>query len=102
MVSFMHDSWACMTAGPLIIHAYALGNDISELGTLSMRENKDEMELVIGYHQLIGKVVQLKKPLVILEKQSSDGQTEYGAVGIIRSKVIFKNRPTALISKPRN
>jgi chromosome transmission fidelity protein 8 len=81
-----------------ILHA---GDVIKEIGTLNSKEAGD-FELTIGYHQLQGKTVQLKKPLVILEKQNQgNGQTEYGPVGVIRSKILFKTRPTALISKPR-
>ena len=32
-------------------------------------QKKDVIELTIGYHKLEGKVVQLKKPLAMLEKE---------------------------------
>lgn len=67
-----------------------------------MPKEGGDFNLTIGYHQLSGKLVQLKKPLVMLEKQSNcDGQVQYGAVGVVRSKILFKTRPTALISKPK-
>lgn len=94
------------------------------------------MQLMIGYHQLEGKKVALKKPFAILEKVEVPNASQSGAlhvqyqasgcgrlgacipgarapeqgllprtplqaVGVVRNKVLFKNRPTAVISKPR-
>ncbi|GAX73554.1 hypothetical protein CEUSTIGMA_g1005.t1 [Chlamydomonas eustigma] len=97
------------------------GSDIiTDIGILSKSAiDKDIIHLVIGYHQLEGRRQTLKKPLLILDKQKIDAallanmaeqslhslphgltRVKYSAVGIVRSKILFKTRPTALISKP--
>lgn len=66
---------------------------------------------MIGYHEIEGTKVTLKKPLVILKKvkKNSDDMeldnsvvtgdsVEMQIVGIIRHKLLFKSRPKALIS----
>lgn len=99
----------------------------------------DSVKLTIGYHQLEGKRVPLKKPYAILdraapaqpqhaeqqqaqqqaqqprgeqpqgEQQQQQQQREgeaaqphagYMVIGVVRSKLLFKTRPRALISKP--
>lgn len=68
----------------------------------------------VGYHELEGSKATLKKPLVIMTKKKVgedtmevDWSESYGqgssdvameVVGIIRHKLLFKNRPKALIS----
>ena len=78
---------------------------------------KDEYYLTIGYHQLQGKKVALKKPLLVLQKKvhdeapmdvDDDSGTQYPkqmtpkvdlrVIGVIRHKLLFKTRPKALIS----
>jgi len=66
--------------------------------------------LTVGYHELIGSKVPLKKPLLVLKKtkhsetdnQSGDtissSRVELHVVGIIRHRILFKTRPKALIS----
>ncbi|KAK9828101.1 hypothetical protein WJX81_004331 [Elliptochloris bilobata] len=62
-------------------------------GRITRSATKEGMlELLIGYHLLEGTVVKLKKPLA--------PAVEYKVVGVVRHKVLFKNRPRALISKP--
>lgn len=39
---------------------------------VSSAQRKDSLQLTIGYHQLEGQLVNLKKPLAILEKESKD------------------------------
>lgn len=59
------------------------------------------VNLVVGYHQLEGSVVALKKPLAVMQKvRDAAGGAELEVVGVIRKKLWFKNRPKALISKP--
>ncbi|XP_071676411.1 uncharacterized protein, partial [Lolium perenne] len=59
----------------------------------------------IGYHELAGTRVTLKKPLLVLRKKKNDGQggpaaaVELDVIGVIRHKILFKDRPKALISK---
>jgi chromosome transmission fidelity protein 8 len=100
-----------------------------------MPQDKDVVQLMIGYHQLEGKKVALKKPFAILEKVEVPNGSQSGAVhvqyqaraaqsaclivcilgtseppcntldsqavGVVRNKILFKNRPTAVISKTR-
>ena len=58
------------------------------------------LTLTVGYHEVEGKLATLKKPLVVLRRAGADGAGEhaYEAVGVIRKKFNFKNRPKALIS----
>ncbi|CAL5074998.1 unnamed protein product [Urochloa decumbens] len=71
----------------------------------------------VGYHELAGAKVALKKPLLVLRKKKVSGgdggagdqespaaaaevEQELEVIGIIRHKILFKDRPKALISKP--
>ncbi|KAK9868158.1 hypothetical protein WJX84_002314 [Apatococcus fuscideae] len=72
------------------------------IGTMCQaHQTADTLQLTIGHHQLTGKLVDLKKPLVVLQKVS-DPHINYQAVGIIRRKYHFKTRPRAMISKPHS
>ncbi|KAJ3693274.1 hypothetical protein LUZ60_008754 [Juncus effusus] len=65
--------------------------------------------LTVGYHELSGTKVSLKKPLLVLKKKKTvqtegpicNNEVELEVIGIIRQKLLFKNRPKALISKPQ-
>ncbi|CAG9467702.1 unnamed protein product [Pedinophyceae sp. YPF-701] len=61
-----------------------------------------KVQLTIGHHRLEGSVVQLPKPLLVMAQvlAQQGGATEYDAVGVVRQKVVFKDRPFALISAP--
>ncbi|KAF5843339.1 chromosome transmission fidelity protein 8 [Dunaliella salina] len=79
----------------------------NELGRLvAVQGQKDVVRLTVGYHQLEGKRLDLKKPFAILQKQQQQSAEETGSsvsyqvAGVIKSKYLFKTRPTALISKP--
>ncbi|GIL91204.1 hypothetical protein Vretimale_18861 [Volvox reticuliferus] len=78
----------------------------SEIGVLISKEPDGKvLQLTIGYHQLEGKRVPLKKPLAVLNKcermpHDGDASTSYEVVGVIRNQYLFKTRPRALISKP--
>lgn len=63
----------------------------------------------VGYHELAGTKVTLKKPLLVLRKKKVNAGTqeeepptaaevELEVIGIIRHKILFKDRPKALIS----
>ncbi|KAG0543189.1 hypothetical protein BDA96_02G168700 [Sorghum bicolor] len=66
----------------------------------------------VGYHELAGTKVTLKKPLLVLRKKKVNAgcgeqeppaaaeEVELEVIGIIRHKILFKDRPKALISKP--
>ncbi|CAD6225433.1 unnamed protein product [Miscanthus lutarioriparius] len=61
----------------------------------------------VGYHELAGTKVTLKKPLLVLRKKKTNAdcgeheppEVELEVIGIIRHKILFKDRPKALISK---
>lgn len=69
---------------------------------------KEVYTFTVGYHELTGSKISLKKPLLVLKKtrsvdedQSSDtksGNAELEVIGIIRQRILFKTRPKALIS----
>ncbi|KAH7277521.1 hypothetical protein KP509_39G055300 [Ceratopteris richardii] len=83
------------------------------------RSQQEKYYFTIGYHELEGKKVSLKKPMLVLQKvlredpidvESSpvvlstqyptqvQKTSELKAIGIIRHKILFKTRPKALIS----
>jgi chromosome transmission fidelity protein 8 len=74
---------------------------------------QDKYLFTVGYHQLEGKKVPLKKPLLVLRKKDPDrmdveshlnipetksSNVELEVVGIIKQRILFKTRPKALIS----
>ncbi|KAL6838996.1 hypothetical protein ACP4OV_031223 [Aristida adscensionis] len=75
--------------------------------------SKAEFTFTVGYHELAGARVTLKKPLLVLRKKKTTttpqeeedaaaaaAEVELEVVGVIRHKILFKDRPKALISKP--
>ena len=63
----------------------------------------------VGYHELSGTKMVLKKPLLVLKKKkrecdedeessSESLRRELEVVGVIRHRILFKTRPKALIS----
>ncbi|KAK7380288.1 hypothetical protein VNO78_32796 [Psophocarpus tetragonolobus] len=76
------------------------------IGTLCRPSSQEVYTFTVGYHELTGSKVPLKKPMVVLKKvKHPDGESgckvELQVVGVIRHKILFKNRPKALISKPQ-
>ncbi|KAK8537127.1 hypothetical protein V6N12_043302 [Hibiscus sabdariffa] len=81
-----------------------------QIGQLCRPSSQENYTFTIGYHELTGSKVALKKPMVVLKKikrmdvdQSDNGgasssNTELDVVGVIRHKILFKTRPKALIS----
>ncbi|KAL8139596.1 hypothetical protein V2J09_005617 [Rumex salicifolius] len=79
-----------------------------EIGQLCRTSSQEVYTFTVGYHELTGTKVTLKKPLLVLRKvkrslgDKSTGtepvQVELDVVGIIRHKILFKTRPKALIS----
>ncbi len=57
--------------------------------------------LIIGHHILHGKVVDMAKPFVAIEKCERDTEDEarYRVKAIIRKKVVFKTRPKPIIAQ---
>eukprot|EP00246_Nothoceros_aenigmaticus_P002418 TRINITY_DN13298_c0_g1_i1.p1 TRINITY_DN13298_c0_g1~~TRINITY_DN13298_c0_g1_i1.p1 ORF type:complete len:152 (+),score=22.78 TRINITY_DN13298_c0_g1_i1:129-584(+) len=73
------------------------------------RKGEDKFGFTVGYHELEGSRVALRKPLLVLRKATDTmdpgtdaeaGHSKMEIVGIIRHKVLFKSRPKALITKP--
>ncbi|XP_061346940.1 uncharacterized protein LOC133292538 [Gastrolobium bilobum] len=72
-----------------------------QIGTLCRPSSQEVYTFTVGYHELTGSKVPLKKPMVVLKKiKQPDGEVELQVVGIIRHRILFKNRPKAIISKP--
>ncbi|KAG8049474.1 hypothetical protein GUJ93_ZPchr0009g1505 [Zizania palustris] len=87
------------------------GLHIGRLCAAASPSSKAAYTFTVGYHELAGTKVTLKKPLLVLRKKaelanssSSSAATaaaELEVVGVIRHKILFKDRPKALISKPQ-
>ena len=85
-----------------------------EIGILCRPSSEQVYTFTVGYHELTGSKLALKKPLLLLQKikhsseadQSGDTNTqtnsstnvELQVIGIIRHRILFKTRPKALIS----
>ena len=70
-------------------------NEFSEmikLGKLTL--DGERASLTIGNHVLPGRVVALKKPLLLLKKCIDHDETRYESRSIIKCKILFKNRPS--------
>ena len=51
-------------------------------------------KLLIGKNKLEGEEVKLKKPIAVMTlRKEEEGSREYHAMGIVRSKLVFKHRP---------
>ncbi|KAK6275567.1 PREDICTED: putative uncharacterized protein DDB_G0287975 isoform X1 [Theobroma cacao] len=85
------------------------------IGQLCRPSSQESYTFTVGYHELTGSKVALKKPMLVLKKikcmdgdqsdEATSSRVELDVVGVIRHKILFKNRPKALISggnqKPR-
>lgn len=82
-----------------------------QIGVLCRHSSEENYTLTVGYHELIGAKVPLKKPVLVLKKSklpdeldkgvdASSSRVELNVIGIIRHRILFKTRPKALISKP--
>ena len=60
-------------------------------GPLTM--DGDHAILIIGNHELRGKLQKLKHPLAVMEKGSADG---ISIIAVIRHKIVFSERPTII------
>nr|GMD53763.1 protein GLC8 [Ipomoea batatas] len=79
-----------------------------EIGVLCRPSAQEVYTFTVGYHELTGNKVPLKKPMLVLKKvkHSKEGgigmnspRVELDVVGIIRQRILFKTRPKALISR---
>ncbi|XP_024958390.1 uncharacterized protein LOC102629526 isoform X2 [Citrus sinensis] len=81
------------------------------IGQLCRPSSQESYTFTVGYHELTGSKVPLKKPLLVLKKvncmdvdQSCEGSsagTDLEVVGIIRHRILFNTRPQALISSTK-
>ncbi|KAG2715838.1 hypothetical protein I3760_03G097100 [Carya illinoinensis] len=84
-----------------------------QIGILCRPSSQEVYTFTVGYHELTGSKVSLKKPLLVLKKtKHSDPDHEIGdcdfssrveleVIGVIRHRILFKTRPKAIISKPQ-
>ncbi|GFY84238.1 hypothetical protein Acr_03g0010120 [Actinidia rufa] len=74
-----------------------------EIGQLC-RASSQTYTFTVGYHELTGSKVPLKKPLLVLKKirHADEEKVELEVIGIIRQRILFKTRPKALISSKFN
>ncbi|KAK3133052.1 hypothetical protein QOZ80_6AG0531420 [Eleusine coracana subsp. coracana] len=93
------------------IRGLHIGRLCSAPSPSSSSSSKAGYTFTVGYHELAGTKVTLKKPLLVLRKKKVGGgdqeppttaaaDVELEVIGIIRHKILFKDRPKALISKP--
>ncbi|KAJ0848189.1 putative chromosome transmission fidelity protein [Helianthus annuus] len=86
-----------------------------QIGILCRPSSQESYTFTVGYHELSGSKIPLKKPLLVLKKkitksdmeidQNDDSlnssRVELEVTGIIRHRILFKTRPKALISEPQ-
>ncbi|WMV33510.1 hypothetical protein MTR67_026895 [Solanum verrucosum] len=78
------------------------------IGTLCRPTSQENYTFTVGYHELTGTKVPLKKPMLVLKKIKLSTEEEKGdinstkveldVIGVIRQRILFKTRPKALIS----
>ncbi|OAY74773.1 putative uncharacterized protein DDB_G0287975 [Ananas comosus] len=107
--------WAIVELQGIVESQPSIGNQLQglEIGRLccsSSSSSQVSYTFTVGYHELSGSKMALKKPLLVLKKKkAADGdnsvlnssEVELQVIGVIRHKILFKNRPKALISKPQ-
>lgn len=64
-----------------------------------IRFSGKDASLVIGAHELVGKQVNLSKPLVVTRKVPQ--ASELHVVGVVRKKYVFKTRPNTITTRPK-
>ena len=75
--------------------------DGAKLGSIKVNEDKTVV-ILVGQHKLEGQLVDLKSPLLVLEKNAATGSdcNEKNLViqGVVKKKIIFKHRAVACVS----
>ncbi|CAA7399075.1 unnamed protein product [Spirodela intermedia] len=101
--------WAIVELQGVVEADPSIGNQLQnlEIGHLCC-SSQSVYKFTVGYHELSGTKVPLKKPLLVLKKRKEESlggaessTTELEVIGIIRHRILFKNRPKALISVPQ-
>ncbi|XP_016553956.1 putative uncharacterized protein DDB_G0287975 isoform X3 [Capsicum annuum] len=79
-----------------------------QIGSLCRPTSQETYTFTVGYHELTGTKVPLKKPMLVLKKikldteeekdNISSSMVELDVIGVIRQRILFKTRPKALIS----
>jgi hypothetical protein len=61
---------------------------------------KDKFKFIIGNHHILGERENLKNPILVCKKEKNydNSITEVKIEKIIKSKIIFKSRPTPVIN----
>lgn len=69
---------------------------------------QENYTFTVGYHELSGSKVPLKKPFLVMKKVKhpdannnddlNSSKVELEVLGIVRHRILFKTRPKALIS----
>ncbi|KAH9607487.1 hypothetical protein KSS87_019384 [Heliosperma pusillum] len=103
--------WAIIEVQGVVEVKPELQNNLQnlEIGRLCRPSSQETYTFTIGYHELTGSRVKLKKPLVVLKKvkhsdedqetnPNSSSTVELDVIGVIRQKILFKTRPKALIT----
>lgn len=53
--------------------------------------------MILGTHELKGKVEKLKQPFCILEKQSDEENASYEVTGVVKQKLLFNQYPKIIM-----
>ena len=53
--------------------------------------------MILGTHELQGKVESLKQPFCVLEKEEASGGTSYRVGGIVTQKLLFDKYPKVIL-----
>ncbi|XP_057547699.1 uncharacterized protein LOC130826157 [Amaranthus tricolor] len=109
--------WAIIELQGVIEAQPHLQNNLQnlEIGRLCRPPSQEIYTFTIGYHELTGSKITLKKPFLVLKKvkhsepdgdqnissSKSSVNVELDVVGIIRQKIMFKTRPKALITSSK-
>jgi Ctf8 len=74
-----------------------LSPDQVELGSLCFRDDNKPV-MIIGSHELVGRIEHLKEPFCVFEKiYSEGGELEYKVVGVMKKKLLFNNYPKTIM-----
>jgi hypothetical protein len=92
-VSSCLDEWAIIELQGSVISKIDSFEGLS-IGPLKIEQ--DRANLIIGNHELQGKVQKLKRPLIVLKRGS---MSEIPVVAIVQSKIVFQERPMLTFPK---